>query len=112
MYTCLLSCDRDVRGSCRDKKVDIREDKKEVRSNNGPGLKKKQKTTKQKTNLDSFVAVFRGEDQTRQVRGQVQAPEVPHQVPKDDGVLTEKLVGVDHLDGKNKKVSLLKELEL
>lgn len=35
MYTCLLSCDRDVRGSCRDKKVHIREDKKEERSDNG-----------------------------------------------------------------------------
>lgn len=67
---------------------------------------------KKTTNLDSFVAVFRGEDQTRQVRGQVQAPEVPHQVPKDDGVLTEELVGVNHLDGKNQKVSLFEELQL
>lgn len=32
------------------------------------------------------------------MRGQIQAAEVPHQVPEDDGVLTEELVGVDHLD--------------
>lgn len=31
--------------------------------------------------------------------GQVQATEVPHQVPEDDGMLAEELVGVDHLDG-------------
>lgn len=31
--------------------------------------------------------------------GQVQATEIPHQVPEDDGVLAKELVGVDHLDG-------------
>ena len=31
--------------------------------------------------------------------GQVQAAEIPHQVPEDDGVLAQELVGVDHLDG-------------
>lgn len=37
------------------------------------------------------------------MRGQIQAVEVPHQVPEDDGVLTEELVGVDYLD-ENMKV--------
>lgn len=31
--------------------------------------------------------------------GQVQATEIPHQVPEDDGVLAKELVCVDHLDG-------------
>lgn len=31
--------------------------------------------------------------------GQVQATEIPHHVPEDDGVLTEELMGVDHLVG-------------
>lgn len=49
--------------------------------------------------LDSPVAVFRGQDEAGQVRGQVQAPEVAHQVPEDDGVLAEEGVGVDDLQG-------------
>lgn len=32
------------------------------------------------------------------MRGQIQAAEVPHQVPEDDRVLTEELVSVDDLD--------------
>lgn len=36
------------------------------------------------------------------MRGQIQAAEVPHQVPEDDGMLTEELVGIDHLDENNK----------
>ena len=31
--------------------------------------------------------------------GQVQATEIPHQVPEDDGVLAKELVSVYHLDG-------------
>lgn len=50
------------------------------------------------SNLHSVVAVFRSEDETGQVRGQVQAAEIPHQVPENDWVLAEELVGVDHLD--------------
>lgn len=49
--------------------------------------------------LDSSVAVFGGQDEAGQVRGQVQATEVTHQVPEDDGVLAEELVGVDDLQG-------------
>lgn len=30
--------------------------------------------------------------------GEVQAAEIPHQVPEDDGMLAEKLVRVDNLD--------------
>ena len=49
------------------------------------------------SNLHSFVAVLRGQDEAGQVGGQVEATEIPHQVPEDDGVLAEELVGVDHL---------------
>lgn len=49
--------------------------------------------------LHASVAVFRGQDEAGQVRGQVQAAEVPHQVPEDDGVLAEELVCVDDLQG-------------
>lgn len=49
--------------------------------------------------LDSSVAVLRGQDEAGQVRGQVQATEVTQQVPEDDGVLAEELVGVDDLQG-------------
>lgn len=51
------------------------------------------------SHLHASVAVFRGQDEAGQVRGQVQAAEVPHQVPEDDGVLAEELVGVDDLQG-------------
>ena len=36
--------------------------------------------------LRAPVAVLRGEDEARQVAGQVQPSEVPHQVPVDDGM--------------------------
>lgn len=51
------------------------------------------------SDLDSLVAVLGGEDEPGQVGRQVQAAEIPHQVPEDDGVLAEELVGVDHLGG-------------
>lgn len=51
------------------------------------------------SHLHSSVAVFGGQDEARKMRGQVQAAEVPHQVPEDDGVLAEELVGVDDLQG-------------
>lgn len=37
---------------------------------------------------------------------QVKAPEIPHQVPEDDGVLAEKLVGVDHLVGQGREANM------
>lgn len=43
------------------------------------------------------------------MRGQVQATEIPHQVPEDDGVLAKELVGVDHLEGQDGEVGLNKE---
>lgn len=61
------------------------------------------------SNLYSFVAVFRRKDETRQVSGQVQATEIPHQVPEDDGVLAEELVGVDHLVGHDREAGFTKE---
>lgn len=49
--------------------------------------------------LHASVAVLGGQDEAGQVGGQVQAAEVPHQVPEDDGVLAEELVSVDDLQG-------------
>lgn len=49
-------------------------------------------------NLDSVVAVFRSQDEARQARREVQAAEVPHQVPENNWMLTEELVSVDDLD--------------
>ena len=49
------------------------------------------------SNLYSVVAVFRGEDESGKVTRQVQTAEIPHQVPEDDGMLAQELVGVDHL---------------
>lgn len=46
------------------------------------------------------------------MRGQVQATEIPHQVPEDDGVLAEELVGVDHLEGQDREVRLDKGTNL
>lgn len=43
------------------------------------------------------------------MRGQVQATEIPHQVPEDDGVLAEELVGVDHLVGRGREVGLIED---
>ncbi len=43
------------------------------------------------------------------MRGQVKATEIPHQVPEDDGVLAEELVGVDHLGGYDREVRITKE---
>jgi hypothetical protein len=51
--------------------------------------------------LYSIVTVFRGEDEARQVAGQVQALEIKHQVPEYDGVLAQEFVGVDDLMEKN-----------
>ena len=52
--------------------------------------------------------MFGGQDETRQVRGQVQAAEIPHQVPEDDRVLAEELVCVDDLDGQDEDLGLNK----
>lgn len=52
-----------------------------------------------KSNLHSVVAVLRVQNETGKVSGQVQASEIPDQVPEDDGMLAEELVGVNHLDG-------------
>lgn len=49
-------------------------------------------------NLYSVVAVLRVKNETRQVSGEVQTAEIPHQVPEDNRMLAEKLVRVDNLD--------------
>lgn len=41
--------------------------------------------------------------------GQVQTTEIPHQVPEDDGVLAEELVGVDHLRRQGREVGVANE---
>lgn len=47
--------------------------------------------------LHPVVAVFRVQDEAGQVSGQLQAAEIPHQVPENNGMLAEELVCVDHL---------------
>lgn len=58
------------------------------------------------SNLYSVVAVFRVEDEPRQVGRQVKAAEIQHQVPEDDGVLAEEFVGVDHLVGRCREANV------
>lgn len=47
--------------------------------------------------LVSVATVLGGEDEGRQVTGQLQPPEVPHQVPEDDGVMVHNTRGGDGL---------------
>lgn len=41
--------------------------------------------------------------------GQVQAAEIPHQVPEDDGMLAQEFVGVNDLEGDDREFGLNKE---
>jgi len=61
-------------------------------------------------NLHSIVAVFRSKNETREVSGQVQATEVPHQVPENNWMLAEELVSVDHLGTQSSDIRLQKIL--
>ena len=46
--------------------------------------------------LGVSVAVIRGEDETRQVAGQVQSSEIPDQVPVDNGMMVHHVSLCDH----------------
>ena len=58
---------------------------------------------RERTNLHSIVAVFRGENEACQVTWQIQTMEIPHQIPENYRMLTQEFLSVDNLIYKHKE---------